>query len=210
MTQRRVRGVYAIIDPDACYGRTPADIARMALDGGACVVQWRDKRRPKGTQLGDVAEIAVLCRKSSVPLIMNDDADLAVAAAADGVHVGQHDLPASVARRILGAAAIIGVSTNTVDEAIAAVDAGADYVAVGAMFPTRSKDDTRPAGITRLREIRAAVRVPVVAIGGIDADNASQVIDAGADAIAVISAICGAEDPRRATAALAGLFGQVV
>jgi len=204
----RISGLYVIIDPAACRAHGPVETARMALEGGARVIQWRDKRRDKGEQLGDARAIVALCHAHGAAFIENDHADFAVAAGADGVHLGQKDLPIALVRPITGAAMIVGVSTNNATEARAAEAAGADYVAVGALFATASKDVTRPASIERLREVKAAVRVPVVAIGGIDADNISSVVAAGADAAAVISAVCGADDPRAAAARLAAAFAR--
>lgn len=202
----RVRGLYAIIDPAACRGRDPVDVARLALEGGAGVVQWRDKVRDKGAQLAEARAIAALCRERGALFVVNDHADLAVACGAGGVHLGQQDLSAEVVRPLAGGAMIVGVSTNTADEARSAEAAGADYVAVGSMYRTTSKETTRPASLERLREVMAAVHVPVVAIGGIDADNVREVAAAGADAVAVISAVCGADDPRAAAAELAAAF----
>lgn len=206
MDDNRIRGLYVIVDPAACRGRDPVAIARDALDGGARAVQWRDKLRDKGDQLADARAIAGLCRDAGAVFIVNDHADLAIAAGADGVHLGQHDLPIAVVRPIVGASMIIGVSTNNADEARAAEAAGADYVAIGAIFPTASKDVTRRASLDRIREVKAAIRVPVVAIGGISIDNIAGVVDAGADAAAVISAICAATSPRTAAAALVAAF----
>jgi thiamine-phosphate diphosphorylase len=203
---RTISGLYVIIDPDACRGRSPADVARMALEGGASILQWRDKRRDKGDQLADARAIAALCGEYGAIFIANDYPDLAVASGADGVHLGQDDLPIEAVRPMVGDAMIIGVSTNNADEARRAEAAGADYVAVGAIFPTSSKDVTRAASVERLREVKAAVRVPVVAIGGINASNIGSVVAAGADAAAVISAVCGADDPRAAAAELAAAF----
>jgi thiamine-phosphate diphosphorylase len=203
---RRISGLYVIIDPEACRGRAPTEIARMALDGGASVVQWRDKRREKGDQLADARAIAALCRSGNAIFIINDHVDLALVCGADGVHLGQHDLPIEAARPIAGAEIIIGVSTNNADEARAAEAAGADYVAIGAIFSTASKGNTRPADMQRIRDVKAAVRVPVVAIGGINASNVHHVIEAGADAAAVISAVCGADDPRAAARELTAAF----
>ena len=211
MRHHQIRGLYVIIDPDACAGRpygrplSAVGVGRLALEGGASVVQWRDKRRDKGDQLDDARAIRALCRAHGATFIVNDHADLALAAGADGVHLGQHDLPIAAVRPIVREM-IIGVSTNTVEEAQRAEAAGADYVAVGAIFPTRSKDVTRAASIERLRDVRTAVRVPVVAIGGIDASNIGEVIAAGADAAAVISAVCGAASPERAARELAAAF----
>jgi thiamine-phosphate pyrophosphorylase len=202
----RIAGVYVIADPDACGGRPVTDIARAALEGGASMIQWRDKRRDKGDQLADARTIGELCRARGAPFIVNDHADLALAAHADGVHLGQHDLPIADVRPIVGQAMIIGVSTNNVDEARAAEAGGADYIAVGAIFPTASKDVTRPASIERLRKIAGAVSVPVVAIGGINASNIASVVEAGASAAAVISAVCAAANPRAATEELVRLM----
>jgi thiamine-phosphate diphosphorylase len=200
-----VRGLYAIVDPASCLGRDPAAVARAALAGGARVVQWRDKTRDKGDQLPDLRRIAVACREHGVRLIVNDHVDLALAVDAAGVHLGQRDLPLVAARRIAPQLEF-GVSTNTVEEARRAEAEGADYVAVGAIFATGSKETTRPASIERLRAVKAAVRVPVVAIGGIGAANIGEVVAAGADAAAVISAVCGADDVCAAAAELARVF----
>jgi len=203
-----IRGLYVLIDPDACGERDPLDVARLALAGGATMLQWRDKRREKGDQLPDALALRDLCREHGALLIVNDHVDLALAAGADGVHLGQHDLPVAAARAIAPAGFLIGVSTNNVEEAREAEAAGAGYVAVGAIFPTSSKEPgrTRAASPERLREVRAAVALPLVAIGGIDAANVDQVIEAGADAVAVIRAVCAAEDPQAAARAIASRF----
>jgi thiamine-phosphate diphosphorylase len=203
---RTIRGLYVIIDPDACRGRDPVDIARLVLDGGAAIIQWRDKRRDKGDQLADARASSKRCREAGAIFIVNDHVDLALACNADGVHLGQHDLPIDAARPIAGSSMIIGVSTNNPDEARAAQSAGADYVAVGAIFDTASKENTRPADLERIRAVKAAVNVPVVAIGGINASNLRSVIEAGADAAAVISAVCAADDPRAAASELVSAF----
>jgi len=201
VTGRAIRGLYVIIDPDACRGRAPAEVARAAIAGGATIVQWRDKRRPPDAQMDDARAVQAACRDGAALFIVNDDPRMAAELGADGVHVGQDDMAPGDARTVIGDA-IIGVSTNDVAEARRAEAAGADYVAVGAIYPTRTKDVTRPASIERLREVRAAVRVPVVAIGGIDATNVRDVVGAGADAVAVISAVCGADEPRSAAEAI--------
>ncbi len=202
---KRIHGLYVIVDPAACQGRAPVEVARQALAGGASVIQWRDKGRDKGDQLDDARRIRDLCRERGVPFIVNDHADLAWVLGADGVHVGQRDLPAKLVRAMLPNA-IVGVSTNGPEEAQAAAASGATYVAVGSIFPTRSKATTRPADPDRIRQVRAAVRLPIVAIGGIDASNIDLVIAAGADAAAVISAVCSADDPESAARALASRF----
>jgi thiamine-phosphate pyrophosphorylase len=201
-----IQGVYAIIDPDACRGRDPRDVARLAIEGGARVLQWRDKRRDKGDQLASARAFVRVCREAGALSIINDHADLAVVVMADGVHVGQHDLPVYAVRQMLGVRGIVGVSTNNADEAVQAERRGADYVAVGAIFPTSSKETTRAADLERIRAVKRAVRIPVVAIGGINEANIAQVVAAGADASAVIGAICGADDIRAATVRLAAAF----
>lgn len=201
----RVHGVYAIIDPAACRGRDPVAIARAALAGGARVLQWRDKTRDKGPQLADARAISQACHDAGAVFIINDHVDLALAAGADGVHLGQTDLPLADARA-MAPHLFLGASTNNADEATDAVTSTADYVAVGAIFATASKDVTRPADTDRIVAVKAAVAVPVVAIGGISASNIAEVVAAGADSAAVISAICGADDPEQATRELVRAF----
>jgi glucosamine-6-phosphate isomerase len=206
LQRRSISGLNVIIDPDACGGRPPVDVARAALEGGASILQWRDKRPPEREQLADARAIVALCREFAAISIINDYPELAIASGADGVHLGQDDASIETVRPIVGGTMIIGVSTNNADEAARAEAAGADYVAIGAIFPTSSKEVTRAASVERIREVRAAVRVPVVAIGGINASNIESVIAAGADAAAVISAVCAADDPRAAAAELAAAF----
>jgi len=201
-----LRGLYVILDPNLAGGRDIVKIARDAVVGGARAIQWRDKTREKGLQLPDVQGIAAVCRGARVPLIINDDADLALAVGAAGVHVGQKDLPVLVVRRLGPFGWIVGASANTVDEARQAEIDGADYVSVGNLFGTSSKDDTRPATLETLREVKAAVRVPVCAIGGINETNVDSVIAAGADMAGVISAVVAARNPRTAAQRLAGRF----
>lgn len=201
-----IRGLYVLIDPEHTAGRDPVEVCRLALRGGASVVQWRDKLRDKGDQLLELEGIVALCRSAGVPLIVNDHVDLALAVGADGVHAGQHDLPLAVLRRLLPTTAITGCSTNNPDEARAAEAAGASYIAVGRIFPTGSKLNTRPAEVAVVARVRAAVRVPVVAIGGITAANVDQVIAAGADAAAVIAAVGEAPDVEAAARTIASRF----
>ena len=206
MTASRIHGLYVIIDPDACAGRDPAGVARLALEGGASMVQWRDKRRDKGEQLPQAQAIRELCAQHDALFIVNDHVDLALVVNADGVHLGQRDLPLAAARSLVPAEFIVGVSTNNVEEARRAQAGGASYVAVGSIFATGSKEVTRQADPERLRDVKAAIDRPVVAIGGIDAANVDLVLAAGADAVAVISAVCAANDVRAAARELAGRF----
>jgi thiamine-phosphate pyrophosphorylase len=201
-----LRGLYVIIDPEFTGGRDETAVAREAIEGGARLIQLRDKRREKGLQLPVARALAELCRARAVPFIVNDHVDLALACAADGVHLGQKDLPVGVVRRLVPASMIVGCSTNNAEEARRAEADGADYVSVGRLYPTGSKDDTRPATLDALRAVKAAVRVPVCAIGGINESNAREVVAAGADMISVISAVVGAADVRRAASRLAAVF----
>ena len=201
-----LRGLYVIVDPAVAGELNVLHIADEAIAGGARLVQWRDKTREKGLQLPHVRALAEACRAAGAPLIVNDHADLALAARADGVHVGQKDLPVADVRRMAPAGWIIGASTNNADEARAAEADGADYVSVGNLFGTTSKDDTRPATLDTLREVKAAVRVPVCAIGGITEANIADVVAAGADMAAVIRAVLTADDPRVAASRLAAAF----
>jgi len=196
-----------IIDPAVAGERDVLHVGREAIAGGAAIVQWRDKTREKGPQLADVRALANICREAGVPLIVNDDVDLALAAEADGVHVGQRDLAVAAVRSIVPDGWIVGASTNNADEARTAEADGADYVSVGNLFGTTSKDDTRPATLDTLREVKAAVRVPVCAIGGVDETNIADVVAAGADMAAVISAVMAADDPRAAAKRLSVAFG---
>ncbi len=201
-----VRGLYVIVDPEQTRGRDAVEVTRQALDGGASIIQWRDKARDKGQQLPQLRAVGDLCRRHGALLLVNDHADLALVAQADGVHLGQKDLPPAGVRAFVPPAFIIGVSTNNVEEARRAQADGASYVAVGALFATGSKSDTRPASPERLREVKQAVSLPVVGIGGIDEGNIDEVLAAGADAVAVISAVTGAGDVREAAARLAAHF----
>jgi thiamine-phosphate pyrophosphorylase len=202
-----IRGLYVIVDPQQTGGRDTVEVAGLALAGGANVIQWRDKARDKGEQLDEAKSIRDLCRECRALFIVNDDVDLALAIEADGAHLGQKDLPVSLVRSWVPDGFLLGVSSNTVEEAQRAEREGADYVAVGSIFPTTSKETTRPASPERLREVKAAVRVPVVAIGGIDETNVAAVVAAGADAVAVIRAVCMADDVEGAARRLAEPFG---
>lgn len=194
----KVKGVYVILDPFVVRGSS-LKVAEEVLAGGASVIQWRDKLRDKGDQIIECQQLRELCDHYEALFIVNDHVDLAVATGADGVHLGQHDLPVTVARSLLGPDKIIGKSNALVDEAISAQSQGADYVAVGAIFPTQTKSNTRPAGLETLVDVRKIVSNPIVAIGGITEITAPIVIESGADAVAVITAILNSDDPRKAT-----------
>ena len=190
--------LYLILDRTVAGGRDLESILAAALDGGAEMVQLREKTWPSGTLFSLAQRLRGRCRAARVPFIVNDRVDLALAVEADGVHLGQDDLPPAAARRLLRPGMILGLSTHSVEQAQAAQAAGADYVAVGAMFPTASKPEFELVGPALAREVRPVVRVPLIAIGGITPDNVGEVIAAGADGVAVISAVCAAADPAAA------------
>jgi thiamine-phosphate pyrophosphorylase len=185
-----------ITDERLGRGRSHVEIAEAAIRGGADVIQLRDKTA-SGRLLYEIAiALRRLTRDAGVPFIVNDRLDVALAADADGVHVGRHDLPAAAARRILGPGRILGVSAETLEDAVTAARDGADYLGVGPVFEARSSkaDAGEPLGLDLVARIRRECRLPIVAIGGIDAGNARLVRDAGADAAAVISAVVSADD----------------
>ena len=180
----------------------------LALQGGTTMVQFREKHLQGAEKEALARELLVLCRSYGVPLIINDDAELAKKVGADGVHVGQSDLAAQEARRMLGPQAIIGVTARTVEQARAAQAAGADYLGSGAVFGTSSKSDARPLSGEELRAICAAVTIPVVAIGGIHAGNVLALCGCGQAGVAVIGGIFGQPDIRQAARELLALSEQ--
>ncbi|MBX0322782.1 thiamine phosphate synthase [Halomicroarcula sp. F13] len=198
--------VYLVTGESLSAGRTTREIVEAAVSGGVGVVQLREKDRTVRERYEMGREIRDLTREAGVPFVVNDRVDLAQSLDADGVHLGDDDLPVAAAREILGEDAIVGRSVSTVADAEAAEAAGADYLGVGAVYATGSKDDIpdeeHGIGPERVADVAAAVDLPTVAIGGITAENAAEVARAGADGVAVITAITGADDPEAATAAL--------
>jgi thiamine-phosphate diphosphorylase len=188
--------LYVITDEKVSRGRSHLQVAEAAIVGGADVLQLRDKEAPGGLLYRVALQLRRITREAKVPFIVNDRLDIALAADADGVHVGQADLPASVVREIMGPGKILGVSVDTVEEAMQAEKDGADYLGVGPVFEARETkpDAGLPLGVDRITRIRRQCRLPIVAIGGINAENALMVREAGADAAAVISAIVAADD----------------
>ena len=200
--------LYVITDEQAGRGRSHLQIAEAAILGGADVLQLRDKES-SGERIFRVAlQLRKLTRAAKVPLIVNDRLDIALAVDADGVHLGQADLPASVARDIMGSGRILGVSAETVAEAVAAEKDGADYLGVGPVFDARGTkpDAGEPRGLELIANVRRRCRLPIVAIGGIDAGNARKVLEAGAGAAAVISAIAAADDIEEAARRMKGIL----
>jgi thiamine-phosphate pyrophosphorylase len=191
--------LYVVLDRAAARGRSLDDVLAAVIDGGCRMVQLRDKDAPAGRVLPVAERLLARARRAGVIFIVNDRVDVAVAVGADGVHLGQDDLPARRARPLLRAGMLLGISTHDVAQAHAARDAGANYIAVGAMFATTTKSDFQLVGPGLVRKLRADIRVPLVGIGGITHDNVTDVIRAGADGVAVVSAVCGAPDPSAAT-----------
>lgn len=202
----KIYGLYIISDTSVSRGRSHEEVVAAALTGGARVVQLREKWMGVRELYPVALRIRELTRQAGAAFIVNDMIDLAMAVGADGVHIGQDDMPATAARKILGPYMVIGVSTHSIQEAYAAVRDGADYIGYGPMFATGTKDAGEPKGPEGLREIRAKIELPIAAIGGINADNAASVIDAGADALAVISAVSGSDDMAAAAKAISALF----
>ncbi|MGH7369988.1 MAG: thiamine phosphate synthase, partial [Candidatus Methylomirabilaceae bacterium] len=190
-------------DPHLGRGVSHLELARQAIDGGASMIQLRDKTAGPRQLLPHAREIATLCRERDVRFLVNDRLDLALAVDADGVHLGQDDVPASVARTALGPGKILGVSAHSLEQAIRAEADGADYVGIGPIFDTSTKaTGYAPLGCDEVRRVRARLDLPLIAIGGIRPDNVGDVIRAGAAGVAVISAVAGADDIRAATRAL--------
>jgi len=195
--------LYVITDPVLSRGRSPIEVARGALEGGADAIQIRDKSSTAYNLGLMTAEIQPLARKFGAALFVNDRVDVALLAGADGAHVGQDDLPAREARRLLPRPRLIGVSAGTKEEARRAQRDGADYIGVGPVFATATKPDAgEPLGLERLREIAASVPIPVVAVGGITIDNVDAVFQAGASGAAVVAAVVAADDIAGAARAL--------
>ena len=203
-TASRVQGLYVIVDPEATRGRSVVEIARAALSGGAAVVQLRDKSHDKGEVLPIAHKLRSMCKDAGALFIMNDDPGVALASDADGLHLGQTDMPLADARRILGRGRIVGLSNNSMDEMSRSQSQGADYLAVGAVYPTATmgKGDRPVVGPEMVRQAKDVVSQPVVAIGGITLDKVAEVVAAGADCVCVASAVTHAEDPEGAARAL--------
>ncbi len=195
-------GLYLVTDERLSRGRATVEIVRAAIKGGIDAVQLRGKELPLREQVALGRELRAITREAGVLFIVNDRADLAVALDADGVHVGQDDLPADLARQVVGPDRIVGVSAATVEEAQIARAMGADYIGVGAIYGTATKLDAGAAiGLAAIGLLKS-IGLPIVGIGGIGQANAAEVIAAGADGVAVVSAIVAADDPEAAARAL--------
>ena len=194
----RARNAQELLEQVAC-----------AAEGGATIIQLREKHLEDGALIEEARAFAALCREKGVISIINDRADIAVAAGADGVHVGQDDLEAGRAREILGQDRILGVSAHNVEEALRAEAAGADYLGVGAAFQTGTKTDAKPISHALYREITRAVHIPVVAIGGITRENILELSGRGLSGAAVVSALFGVEDVRAAALEMRALAEEI-
>lgn len=191
--------LYAITDRYWLNGRRLADVVENVLKNGATFLQLREKEFSHEEMVQEAMEIKEIAARYQVPFVINDDIYAAKEIDADGVHIGQSDMEYQKARQILGPDKIIGISAATLEEAVAAEKAGADYIGVGAVFPTDTKADHTPVTLEALKQITDAVSIPVVAIGGINADNLTKLAGTGIDGISVISAIFGQPDPGIAT-----------
>ena len=191
--------LYVVLDRTASAGRDLEVILDATLAGGCRMIQLREKEWPSGRLLPLAERMRDRCRRAGATFIVNDRVDLALAVGADGVHLGQDDLPPRAARPLLRPGMVLGRSTHSVGQAREAQVEGADYIAIGSMFPTRTKPDFQLVGPELIRAIRPETRSPLVGIGGVTRENVAEVIRAGADGVAVISAVCGAPDPAAAT-----------
>lgn len=200
---RRAMLLYAVTDRSWLKeGETLEDRVHIALENGASFVQLREKELEPAAFEALAARLQKLCADYSVPFVVNDSVELALRCGADGVHVGQSDIKGRDIRALIGPERLLGISAATVEEATAAERAGADYIGVGAVFPTGTKKNARSMTMERLREIVAAVSIPVVAIGGINQSNIAQLHGSGVDGVAVVSAIFAAQEPAKAVAEL--------
>ncbi|MFC1858975.1 thiamine phosphate synthase [Thermodesulfobacteriota bacterium] len=203
--------LYLVTDRRIAGDRDIVDIVRAAIQGGATVVQMREKKATTNEMITLGRALSEITQAAGVPLIINDRIDVALAINADGVHVGPpDDMPASLARQILGPNRILGVSAESPEIARQAARDGADYIGVGDVYGTGSKEDAgKPIGLTGLKSVIAASVLPVVGIGGIDHSNAAGVIEAGADGVALISAVVGSQNPEKAARELRQTIGQI-
>ena len=202
--------LYAVTDRHWLDKRSLKEVVKESLDGGVTFVQLREKTLEDDKFLEEAKELKQLCKEYNVPFVINDNVDIAIAMDADGVHVGQSDMEAGNVREKLGPDKIIGVSAQTVEQAVLAEQRGADYLGVGAVFPTGSKDDAVEVSHETLKAICEAVSIPVIAIGGISVGNVKELAGSGIVGIAVISAIYAAEDIKKATEDLKAETARVV
>ena len=202
--------VYGVTDASWTGRFTLLEQVEQALKGGVTCIQFRDKQLENDAFLREAKKMKVLCEKYHVPLIINDHVDIAVRCGADGVHVGQKDMESKEVRKLVGEKMIIGVSARTVEQAIQAEQAGADYLGVGAVFGTSTKMDAEKISLERLKEICQAVTIPVVAIGGVQKDNFPELAGTGVAGAALVSAIFSAQDIEEECRNLRNISEQIV
>lgn len=193
--------LYVVTEEEISNGRTNREVVESAIDGGASIIQLRQKKWDKQKYREEAKKLVRLCKENKIMFVVNDYIDIALEVGADGVHLGQEDLPIADARKICGRKLLIGKSTHSLQQAIDAEKEGADYISIGPVFQTRAKPYT--VGIETLRQVSRAVKIPVVAIGGINVSNIDSVMQAGARNIAVISAVVSANDVELAARRLA-------
>ena len=208
---RKAMLLYAVTDQMWLKeGEKLADVVGSVLQNGATFLQIREKDLAEDAFEAEAERLKTLCAQHGVPFVVNDSVEIALQCDADGVHVGQSDIKGRDIRAIIGSGKILGISAGTVEEAVAAEKAGADYIGVGAVFPTGTKKNATPMTMELLKEIVSSVSIPVVAIGGISAENILQLRGSGVDGVAVVSAIFAADDPGKATADLLKLAKEMV
>lgn len=207
---KRHMQLYAVTDRTWVGKQTLYEQVEAALKGGVTCVQLREKELDEAAFLQEAKDICALCRRYNVPFIINDNVEIAIACGADGIHVGQEDMAAGEVRRRVGDGMILGVSVHTVEEARQAVQDGADYLGLGAVFPTSTKTDVEQMSSETLQTICNAVDVPIVAIGGINRDNLLKLAGSGVDGVALVSAIFSAEDIEGACRELRALSERMV
>ena len=205
MKSDRIKGVYLIADPDHCAPLPIESVVSEALDGGVTVVQLRAKDRSRDEVVELATRIKRLCDITGALFIVNDYPDVACEVEADGVHIGQGDMNTFTARQLLLSGQLLGRSCSSLEQALQADQEGVDYIAVGALFSTSTKRDTTAVTLEQLREIRKRVARPLVAIGGINSDNAAEMLDSGVDAICVGSAITKSASPKSVSVTLMNL-----
>lgn len=197
---KKIGRLHVLTDTELQSRFSHVELAKLAIKGGTDILQFRQKIGTTREMIEICREIKRLCEDSDVTFIVNDRVDVAIASEADGVHLGQEDFPIPLARKLLGETRIIGGSAVTLEEAKECLSEGADYIGFGPVYPTTSKDDAGPVtGIELLKEAVNAISIPIIAIGGVTVENTPEVIRAGSQGIAVISAVCCQENPEQAT-----------
>ncbi len=206
----KILGLYFITDSELTKQGIMQDV-KDVIEAGCRIVQYRENEKGRREMVEEAAEIASLCREKNVLFIVNNHVDVALAVNADGVHLGWQDMPAAIARKLLGKGKIIGLSTHSVEESIKAEELGVDYISIGPIFHTDTKKDAgKPVGIGLIREVKKAVKLPIVAIGGINGENLQQVLEAGADAVAMISAIVASNNVEETVKMIVGRIDDAV